>query len=94
MKTQAIKLSKVLHNGSLRQVKAEELYQEIEDYFNNGEVLGTKEEYFTEIRSNILNRKSCWEFVPYKNIDLPYEKIRQWSENPFTLINTVYGDLL
>ena len=40
-----------------------------------------------------MSGKSCWEFKPYNEESFDFMKIRQWSENPFTLINLVYTEL-
>lgn len=98
MKTQAIKLAKILKNGTLTAMTYEALMKNVDAIFNADGTLKkgcdsihTREFEIRSINENIAKGLSCWKYTP-KNKET-YYTMSQWSINPYTLINIVFEDL-
>lgn len=89
--TQSDKLHFVLKLGKLEVITAEMLVdEEIKQRLNHGfESIYTEEQILNEIISNEKNGLTCYQFTPY-DADNDVETIRQWTNNPFTLINLIW----
>lgn len=85
--TQANKLSAILKFGTIFTVTYKELLKETE---KPGEYAKSSEVRRKEILVHKEADDTCWEYLPYKNNMFDFIKVRQFSKNPFTIVDLIF----
>lgn len=90
--TQADKLSFLLSIGNITSIDSIDLMHEVISNYNNPNFksLTTKEQDLNEILEFEKKGMTCYQFTPFNEDEFFCTKIRQFSKNPFTLINLVW----